>query len=190
MLSINVMANPMDRLCSYYINDLCPEDPQWSSCDERLLSEYTRMLYEPLNKHLRGLKIEKACDTMARALNLTLEKMQSTGPLTVYRGTPLRKSMAALKAGDCYSDLGFISTSEIKEGAEGFAYSDSKDRLIMEIKSYSGKVISRYSGFQREKEILFKPQTIFKLESRSKDNQYNYFKMKEVSEAECKSIKH
>lgn len=182
-------AASSEPVCASYLNSICAED-HWTSCDENLVHEYTRLLYLPLNRHLRGLKSESSCELVSDALKESLGKLPPLEQKTVYRGVVVRDGLATIKEGECFTDFGFISTSTNKEAVKQFAFSGSGAKGILELKSKTGKDVSQYSAFKGESEILFLPKTIFILEKKDQESYFTVFKFKETTKEKCSVIIH
>lgn len=76
-----------------------------------------------------------------------------------------------IRPGDYIMDRGFVATS-IQRGGEGaasgwgqeIAESQTKMKVYFQVKGRTGKDISAYSGIAGEKEVLYKPDTIFRVD--------------------------
>jgi|GEM_PF-6679479 len=79
-------SNLFAHECSKYIDSLCPESREVSSCDKDLIKDYTRGLYIPLNEHLRKINVDKTCLPIVKNLLSILQKIPATGAKTIYRG--------------------------------------------------------------------------------------------------------
>lgn len=152
--------------------------------EEVAIEEYTTMEYEVVNSILRGyMAPDEATMNYIQELDSALTKIPSTGPdillsrvETYYRkGTQDRvEFLKSLKAGDTYSDDGFMSMTSliikgfnIREvvdddvlGIPSIAYfrsTASKERKTIVIFNYRGnqaKNITKYSHLEEENEHL------------------------------------
>lgn len=177
-------ANPF---CNEYSSYICPVTRDFTSCDEKIIQKYTGNLYIPLNAHLRGLEIDQDCISLANSLNNAISKLPPFKG-NVFRGTKFRDVFRSLNLGDCYTDMGFLSTSKNLITAS-YLFAPNSDYVIFDIDVSSGRDITNHSQ-TREEEVLLLPETILKLKAIKTYNSKKLFKFTEVRSHECRIIKH
>lgn len=131
-------------------------------CEALCVREYTGSLYSPVNEYLRANRKPKDEDfeKYIKVTNSGLEKLQKYKG-SVYRGADLTPEQIneykkAFKKGEVWTEKGFTSSSMEKQSA-------FKGSVRYEIISKTGVIIEDLSKFQHEKEVLFKPNTKFKI---------------------------
>lgn len=131
------------------------------------LSIYTTGYFLNQNKTLRGEPLNK--ESMSR-YDQTKDKINQTNKMaiaalnsmpdfngTVYRGANLPQSIIdQYKPGEMIQEKGFVSTSQTKKAAY-----NGNTRFI--IASKTGTDISKISAYEKEKEVVMKPNTAFKV---------------------------
>jgi len=130
--------------------------------DRYAILDYTGPGFAVLNKALRSgavsADIQQRIDGVVRAMSKRQMKVYQG---TVYRGAKLPSTIQdTLCPGDTFSDAAFLSCSSKK--ASAFV---SKGRTLFEIKSKTGVDISAQSEHKNEAEVLFRPNTMFKIKS-------------------------
>lgn len=99
------------------------------------IRQYGSDAYSHLNRHLRGLSPDPGrrklttneIDSFIRHLDSAIAKGRVTKPVKLYRGMGIEKGQQMWKPGDVIQELGFASTSPLRNVAEKFA-GYAKDR--------------------------------------------------------------
>jgi len=130
--------------------------------DRYAILDYTGPGFAILNKALRSgavsVDIQQRIDGVVRAMSKRQMKVYQG---TVYRGAKLPSTIQDTLCPDAtFSDAAFLSSSSKK--ASAFV---SKGRTLFEIKSKTGVDISAQSEHKNEAEVLFRPNTMFKIKS-------------------------
>ena len=138
--------------------------------DKEALWDYSGDGYRPMNKGLRGeMEISDELQERIDAVDRALSKLPSHEGKT-FRGLPFRFEAASLKdsfrVGETFSDGAFFSTSSAKRKAESFG-----EDCLLTVLGKTGKKIDKYSGAEKEKEVLFRPGTVFKVTAVKKKDQ-------------------
>lgn len=136
------------------------------------VDKYTGDFFVDINYYLRngGEPKEEFFEKYRKVMNSALDKLESYKG-TVYRGSDLsleviNKYKKAAETGEPYTENYYLSTSKDREGVF--------DRNTMyQIKSKNGKQIEELSLFSEEKEVLFKEETKFKINSVYFDEEMN-----------------
>ena len=136
------------------------------------VDKYTGDFFVDINYYLRngGETKEEFFEKYRKVMNSALDKLESYKG-TVYRGSDLsleviNKYKKAAETGEPYTENYYLSTSKDREGVF--------DRNTMyQIKSKNGKQIEELSLFSEEKEVLFKEETKFKINSVYFDEEMN-----------------
>ena len=136
------------------------------------VDKYTGDFFVDINYYLRngGEPKEEFFEKYRKVMNSALDKLESYKG-TVYRGADLsleviNKYKKAAETGEPYTENYYLSTSKDREGVF--------DRNTMyQIKSKNGKQIEELSLFSEEKEVLFKEETKFKINSVYFDEEMN-----------------
>ena len=136
------------------------------------VDKYTGDFFVDINYYLRngGEPKEEFFEKYGKVMNSALDKLESYKG-TVYRGSDLsleviNKYKKAAETGEPYTENYYLSTSKDREGVF--------DRNTMyQIKSKNGKQIEELSLFSEEKEVLFKEETKFKINSVYFDEEMN-----------------
>ena len=136
------------------------------------VDKYTGDFFVDINFYLRngGEPKEDFLEKYRKVMNSALDKLESYKG-TVYRGSDLsleviNKYKKAAETGEPYTENYYLSTSKDREGVF--------DRNTMyQIKSKNGKQIEELSLFSEEKEVLFKEETKFKINSVYFDEEMN-----------------
>ncbi|MEQ3693280.1 MAG: ADP-ribosyltransferase domain-containing protein [Thalassolituus sp.] len=145
------------------------------------LQVYTTELYKPMNNGLRGKDPASKIQWSEATQNAdsALEKLSNNGLKyegTVVRGDTFDDGMleALFPEGGVHSDPAFKSSSSNPEGS-------FPGNTVTEIRSKNGVHISDISVKPNEEEVLFRPNTKFKVLSRTKtpDGQ-NYIVLEEI----------
>jgi hypothetical protein len=58
---------------------------------------------------------------------------------------------------------------------------------LLEIECFSGRSISQFSIYEKEKEVLFMPYTYFRIEKKDTSTPIFYMKLKELKQKEFRS---
>lgn len=182
-------SNLFAHECSKYIDSICPESREISSCDKDLIKDYTGALYIPVNEHLREIRIDKTCLPIVKNLLSILNKIPATGPKTIYRGVRRLDSLKSLKIGECFTDLAFVSTTAIEAATMDFIRYEP-EAAILKIKSKTGREISQLSDYPEESEVLLLPNTLLKFEKKEiVSDRIEKYHFKEASKKDCSVIK-
>ena len=136
------------------------------------VDKYTRDFFVDINFYLRngGEPKEEFFEKYGKVMNSALDKLESYKG-TVYRGSDLsleviNKYKKAAETGEPYTENHYLSTSKDRE--------KSFDRNTKyKILSKNGKQIEELSLFSEEKEVLFKEETKFKINSVYFDEEMN-----------------
>ncbi|MFY7993899.1 MAG: ADP-ribosyltransferase [Bacteriovoracaceae bacterium] len=185
LFSSNLFAHE----CSKYIDSICAESREISSCDKDLIKDYTGALYIPVNEHLRKINVDKTCLPIVKNLLSILQKIPVTGPKIIYRGVRRLDSLKSLKTGDCFTDLAFVSTTAIEAATMDFIRYEP-EAAILKIKSKTGRDISQFSDYPEESEVLLLPNTLLKFEKKETvTDRIEKYHFKEVSRKDCSIIK-
>ena len=136
------------------------------------VDKYTGDFFVDINFYLRngGEPKEDFLEKYRKVMNSALDKLESYKG-NVYRGADLpsetiNKYKKAAETGEPYTENYYLSTSKDREGVF--------DRNTMyQIKSKNGKQIEELSLFSEEKEVLFKEETKFKINSVYFDEEMN-----------------
>ncbi|CAB9502281.1 expressed unknown protein [Seminavis robusta] len=83
---------------------------------------------------------------------------------TVYRGSKWRAEWSyEMQTGAIFADRGFLSTSTDDNIAKNFKANANGDGVFFEIVSKTGQLISGSSKHEHEAEVLFRPNTMFRI---------------------------
>ena len=146
--------------------DVFKKIQRFDSNDGHAMYDYTSDGYISINNALRSgtlsQNIKKRVDAIIKAMSKSSRGVKVFKGV-VYRGTELPANVKdALQPGSTYSDPAFLSTSSRPDGAfKGF-----DDMILFQIESKSGVNIARQSHKKGEDEILFRPNTLFRIKSR------------------------
>ncbi len=135
------------------------------SCAPGVLRSYTGNLFKEMNDTLRGVSHATACVPLVAVLRQELLRHPLVSGVSVYRGTVMTENLQNLKVGSCLSDQAFLSTSLSREIAESF----NKGALFI-IKSVSGRNVEKVSAVPDEREVLFAPSVVFRLDRITRKN--------------------
>lgn len=132
---------------------------------------YTGMHYEAMNQMLRGQKTiyngsaeKKAISSMSALAAEGLKKMPKHEGV-VYRGADLGSHLQAqYKPGAIVQDAGFMSTSSSRKGAF-----EGNTQYVIQSKKH-GVSVEQLSNIPKEKEVLFPPDTKFRVLNVEKKN--------------------
>ena len=138
--------------------------------DAQSIDYYTKNGYKKINEQLiSGQNDDPATTRAINRLNEAISKIENYKGV-VYRGDSFNSNnkwfsfLHAIKNKDTFTYKGFMSTSEQKYVAEGF-HDIVKGAAFFTINSKTGKSIKPYSDFYHELEVLFKPNTTFKIDN-------------------------
>lgn len=134
------------------------------------IHEYTGSWYEHVNPYLREEKIKEYDDPeeLKKGAETIVSGLKKLPPYqaTVYRGSNIDPHtmmvLANMKAGDVIYMKGFTSTSKVKD--QMFHKS-----VAFHINSKTGRDISELSGIKEEQEVLFAPDSRFRVKSISQN---------------------
>ncbi|MBL9105360.1 MAG: DUF4157 domain-containing protein [Myxococcales bacterium] len=169
----------------------------WVAGDWSSFNKYVRGLLSPADqKTLEGItinnkKVMPFADRVT-ALNRALDKLDA------FDGTSYRWSRTAspdvykhlIRPGDYVSDRGYSASSMLKGGEGGASGWGKAGNVHFELRGTSGRDISQHSPMAGEREVLFKPNTIFKVEAiKVESDNTTYVVLREVSGSGGKAIK-
>jgi hypothetical protein len=174
-----------DRTYSQKLNENAPPPTEEQAV---AINTYTGSMYRDINGLLRGKKdfndpeYEKEVQDIADKASEGLRSLPDYKGET-YRGTSLDNSLIAkMKVGGTYSDKGFLSTSSDPKIADAFNGGNAgvgKTAVLFTIDGKHGKDISKASSYDDEKEILFNPNSKFKITSMEEKDGYLQVGMKQ-----------
>ncbi len=181
--------------CEHYLKSVCDSDSDtFQACDLKNIRLYTRLLYSPLNAHLRKINPDKACEKISKSFIQSLSKLPPvSNPVRVYRGVWKSPKLENLKPGDCFADWGIVSTSTSEEVASRFAKDNDRffsGHILMKIDTWSGRDISAFSAKPGEKEIIILPNVPLKLRKITGDNVNLIMEFVEIRQDKCRKIIH
>lgn len=178
-----------------------------TTADLAAIKDWVKGGWSGLNKYVRGVlsaadqktieaqkfngkPIGKFVDRVA-ALHTALDKLDA------YQGSSYRwfKSANAdvyrklIRPGDYVSDKGFSASSMIKGGEGGASGWGKEGNVHFELKGTSGRDISQHSPMPGEREVLFKPNTVFKVEAIKVENNTTFVVLREVAAPTNRPIK-
>lgn len=149
-----------------------------STAEINLVHSYTFDLYQGLNKDILTGK-KGITEFVTNKLNAALTKLPNE-KIEVFRGlsvsNPAEFAKSLQKSGSFRFDS-FTSTSRSMEKAREFT--EKGKAVIFEIKSKTGKNVSKLSSQKDEEEILFRAGTKFNYISHSERNGVVYIKIRE-----------
>jgi len=164
-----------------------PLNTNISKLEEESINKYTTNMSNPINKILRGKKIERGDTnfnpitqklyTENEVLEIAKNIENALNKLPDYKGKVTRSigfsdDAAAhafekeIKIGNVVTDRGFMSAAaESSETGVTFDYflRGKKHKFIFIIKSKTGKLIQKYSSHPNEAEVLFNKNSSFKI---------------------------
>ena len=166
------------RLAGFDSSQTRGADGKWGSeggtkelteTDVQSIEYYTRNGYKEINGQLISGQNNKPETTRAiNRLNEALEKIPNYEG-TVYRGDSFDSKnkwfsfLNSIKNKEVFTYKGFMSTSEEKDVTQGFD-TIFKGAAIFRINSKTGKSIKDFSDNYNELEVLFKPNTSFRID--------------------------
>ena len=166
------------RLAGFDSSQTRGADGKWGSeggtkelteTDVQSIEYYTRNGYKEINGQLISGQNNKPETTRAiNRLNEALEKIPNYEG-TVYRGDSFDSDnkwfsfLNSIKNKEVFTYKGFMSTSEEKDVTQGFD-TIFKGAAIFRINSKTGKSIKDFSDNYNELEVLFKPNTSFRID--------------------------
>lgn len=130
-------------------------------CSKALIKDYTSELYEPLNNHLRGIKIDYTCDQYSDALNFEIKNLGKSSQVEVFRGVRSIDYLGHLQIGDCFVDKGYTSFTAKESVAESFT--NGSNFNILKLKTKNAREVFNLSNYEHEKEVLVLPNSFIKL---------------------------
>lgn len=169
----------------------------WVAGDWSSLNKYVRGLLAPAEQDL----LEKIVINKQKVLPFADRVRDLNGALAkldAFAGTSYRWSRVAsadvykklIRPGDYVSDKGFIASSMLKGGEGGASGWGKAGNVHFELRGTSGRDISQHSPMPGEREVLFKPNTIFKVEAiKVEGDDTAYVVLREVAGAGGKAIK-
>mmetsp|Transcript_1913 Transcript_1913/g.5264 ORF Transcript_1913/g.5264 Transcript_1913/m.5264 type:complete len:404 (+) Transcript_1913:72-1283(+) len=134
----------------------------------KALEQYTRKLYVKINRALRGFEDpSKGTQRLIDELKSCLRKFQSAGKTssaTTYRGCLClpQALVDTWKEGGIFQDSAFFSTSTKRQTATSFA-PEFLSSVLFTVRGTSGVSISDFSSHGEEAEVLFSPNTMFRI---------------------------
>lgn len=169
--------------------DINPNAPPPTEQQVRDIWAYTgTSTCQSMNGSLRGVfqdnELESKAIQMAERTSNALKALPDYKG-TVYRGTLLPLDIAEkLEVGATYADPGFLSTSTSMDVASGFADTSSAGQVqvIFQIEGkHQGKNVDPISAFKgKEKEILFAPNSHFKITKISTHKDYPLIHLEQI----------
>ena len=166
------------RLAGFDSSQTRGADGKWGSeggpkelteTDVQSIEYYTKNGYKQINGQLISGQNNKPETTRAiNRLNEALEKIPNYEG-TVYRGDSFDSDnkwfsfLNSIKNKEVFTYKGFMSTSEEKDVTQGFD-TIFKGAAIFRINSKTGKSIKDFSDNYNELEVLFKPNTSFRID--------------------------
>ena len=137
--------------------------------------------YRKFNEQLRTNPDEKTL-LASKCITTSLEKLP-IGAKTIYRGMSIDNSKEGIKnfleltePGGTYINKQVMSTTTSRTTADSFSFGDVS--AIFVIKNKSGRDVSAVSVFHKEKEVLVKPNTKYKIISRKYEETFNRYTIK------------
>jgi hypothetical protein len=155
------------------------------------LMTYTSNAYHEINGYLRGIQTfspeyTEIIETHTKMAVAALDALPDYNG-TVYRGGTISNDIIdKYKEGEIVTEKGFTSTSVASDIASGFQDKQLKKSVpnlgfvSYVIKSKTGKLVEDLSIFDEEKEVLFKPETKFKVLSKKSVDGVTTIYMEEV----------
>jgi hypothetical protein len=122
------------------------------------------------------------------ALN-KLEALRFQGLVTRGIKPPIQSFLAQIKDGTLFVERSFMSTSVSQKTSTSFAGHPSLGGIFMEVSSLTGVDVSSLAFFEKsdEREVLFKPGTLFKTVSVKTGGKMPIMKLEEL-EATAKNL--
>lgn len=157
---------------------------EFTSSDQKAISNYTKGLYGEMNRYLRGVEgsdegVKEDIDKLKTALSKL--DSYSTNNDFLYRGVVQDKSMEevkqeyenALSENNILEYDAFLSTSQSDDEVYDFLIgSGDKASVMFKIntkENSKGKNIQSYSAYPQEQEILFEDKSQFEVKSVSEE---------------------
>lgn len=138
--------------------------PEVTRAEAAAIRSYTGSAYQAVNRSLRDGAYQSNHELQAfvEAAQHGLAKMPkhvglSSRGLTLH-GTDLTNMLSSYRKGAIVEDSAFVSSSR----GETAAFSGN---VYMKINGRNGVLVERYSKYQREREVLFMPGTLFRVDS-------------------------
>lgn len=135
-------------------------------CSKALIKDYTSELFEPLNNHLRGIKIDYTCDQYSDDLYFEIENLRKAPESNFYRGVRSIDYMGSLQIGDCFVDKGYLSFTTKESVAESFT--NPSNFYILILKTKNAREVGESSNYSQEKEVIVLPNSYLRLKKREK----------------------
>ena len=156
------------------------------------INEYARFNFNSINKMLRGDEVSFPDQTRSRIekLSSAVEKLPDFSGET-YRGLQFRSAemdkygslIEKLAVGGTFSDPAFFSTSKSQELMEKYSsVMEGGKSIQMTVRGQSGKDIEKFSDMP-ESEVLYKPNTPFKVESMATEGNITRVVLSEIAAA-------
>ncbi len=171
-------------------NAFLPPPPPPDAIEMAMLDFYRNELgYDAVNRFLRGEKngdkspeaVMAVAKLIASALN-RLPQGTTVAEREVYRGAPLESEvLARFVVGENYLSHSFMSTSSNPPTALKFAtgtHPSSRKQVFFTILSRTGRLVNDLGGY--EKEIIFLPETSFKVKSKGEKAGDAFIEMEEI----------
>ena len=162
--------------------------------EKKSMQTYTGSGYTYINEYLRGLtdSVPSKWNEISQGLESALSKAV-TWDATSWRGVKLGnvrasnefiKDWGKYKVGDIWRPKGFTSSSARKSMAESWAKFDinkvDKKNVLITIEGKNGKYVDRFSSHSGEDEVLFKPNSRFKITKASVEYRNQWLDQKGV----------
>ena len=134
-----------------------------------LIQKYTTSYYKTINGYLRSGRTDKNSDTIVRVIRSGLAKIKPEKQQVVFRGTSTDKIERITELRESFTqgkplfDLGFHSTSTNYSVANNFKTDQKKYHISYEVTHKTGANIEPITYAKGEDEVLFPPNTKFKV---------------------------
>lgn len=182
LLDIDFPRSPATDVARRFRKDAPPPTNE----EAKGLKEYTSDGFERINSALRGSLVDE--NERKEALELAQKADQALRALPSYRGESYRGTslppevINSLKVGGTFSDKGFLSTSSDRDVAEEFALEvkGNQKPVFFSIQSKHGKDISGGSDLPSESEVLFAPNSKFKIKAVEEKDGVMYVQMAQI----------
>lgn len=154
----------------------------WSAMNRYVrgvLPDAERTLLESIVQN--GVQAPSFAERVA-ALDLALASLTAFAGTSYRVATPANSDVYAKKIvpGDFISDKGYWASSLIKGGEGGASSWGASGKVHFEIKGASGRDISQHSPMPGEREVLFGPDVVFKVEAIKVDGDTSFVVIREV----------
>ncbi|OGI16687.1 MAG: hypothetical protein A2287_03955 [Candidatus Melainabacteria bacterium RIFOXYA12_FULL_32_12] len=142
---------------SYFVNKFRGK-PITSLEGDNMIYYYSGLGYRRLTPVLKeGKPLTQDLEIFKQYLDEGLDMLSDYKGVT-YRGSNSYSEIDILKPGDMYKPKCYLSASASNKMIQRFG-----SNYVLVIKSKTGKSIEKFSGYPEECEVLFKPNTTFKI---------------------------